>query len=134
MPMTIAFWNRLHSRHRLSGNAAEMQGRYLSEGCVAWDLLVLCEVTGHDYRTFVDTIAPSDAVCALDLVDVEDMRHPNGVAMFARNGITFAEPQVALDDSDDSLRLRPERLLAVTATIDSTPLRVVGWHAPFAAD
>lgn len=128
-PLTIAFWNRSHTP--TGGRAA--QAEYLASCPVPWDLLVLCEVTQRSYEDFAAAIEPNSSEFSLDRVAVNDMRQPNGVALLARSNLTLDHPEVAHDPSRDGLRVRSERLLAVSTTIDDHPVRIVGWHAPYAA-
>src|SRR5690348_6643036 len=125
--LTIAFWNRLHRR------SAAAQAEYLAACPVPWDVLILCEVTPFAFKTFVVVLRPSAAVHSIDLLPVTDMRTPNGVAIFTRKELRLDDPEVMADDGLGDVAIRPERFLALTTDVDAVPLRVVGWHAPFAA-
>lgn len=128
MNLTVAFWNRW----RL-GNA-ERQSEYLANGQVEWDVLLLAEMTPRAFEALCQRLEPTSAVFALDIVNVNDMKQPHGVAIITRHGRSLSNVRLLpADDSDPETAPRPERFIAADVDGVPVPLTVAAWHAPYAA-
>lgn len=96
-----------------------------------WDLAVLLEVTPQFWTALQQEV---HGVYALDLVPVQDMQRPHGVALLARNGWSLSAPHAPpIPEGDLESRPRAERWLTATAHRDGEQVTLVGFHAPYAA-